>query len=425
MVILTRMTANNWSMVCHSYFTFTTILGIVFLAALFQIIYTAIHSRFFATSFYEAESFNSAQWSKANNSLIQTDNLCPQGYSTSTEDLLCMILPQFEKQYKNPCWHSSTGKLMCLPYFIQIGVTKCGTSDMFDSLKRHPDVAHLPAVKEINFFNIRHYYKNSHDGPYQTFQQYVNKFRRAAKYIQEQRHSITGEFSVRYIEMNWWKLLPQNRGRPTPIAIIADTIKRILPNVKLLISLRDPVERSQSFYYYTKRKWKKEDVEPFETFLYPTISKIRECIKEKSEFGCIMENELKEGLRWRVSVTFLLEALYVYYIKRWMSVFQRDQFLVIPFEEYRDNKFETMNRIFSFLEIRQMNRTEMVKRNILKKRIINKGPSSIYIPLREKARDMLYDFYEPYNKMLYDYLNDTFTYRWRKEPYESYKLKYT
>lgn len=67
----------------------------------------------------------------------------------------------------------------------------------------------------------------------------------------------------------------------------------------------------------------------------------------------------------------------------------------------------------------------MVKRNILKKRIINKGPSSIYIPLREKARDMLYDFYEPYNKMLYDYLNDTFTYRWRKEPYESYKLKYS
>ncbi|CAC5387209.1 CHST15 [Mytilus coruscus] len=265
MVILMTMTEKNWLMVCHIYCMFTTILGMMFMTALSQIIYTTIYSRFPLTSFNDAKNL-SAQWSNANNRFKQTENLCPQGYSNTTEDLLCMILPQFEKQYKNPCWHSSTGTLMCLPYFIQIGVTKCGTSDIFHSLKNHPDVAHLPAVKEINFFNIRHYYKNSQDGPYQTFQEYVKMFSRAAKSIQEQRNSITGEFSVRYIEMNWWKLLPQNRGRPMPIAIIADTVKRILPNVKLLISLRDPVERSQSFYYYSKRKCRAKKCGAFRNF---------------------------------------------------------------------------------------------------------------------------------------------------------------
>lgn len=46
-------------------------------------------------------------------------------------------------QYKSPCWHYN-GKLTCLPYFYLIGMPKCGTTDLWDKLVQHPQVAKVP-----------------------------------------------------------------------------------------------------------------------------------------------------------------------------------------------------------------------------------------------------------------------------------------
>lgn len=51
----------------------------------------------------------------------------------------------FNSSHKNPCWTSVNGKLKCLPYFQVIGMDKCGTTDLFARISRHPDV--VPNVK--------------------------------------------------------------------------------------------------------------------------------------------------------------------------------------------------------------------------------------------------------------------------------------
>ena len=63
---------------------------------------------------------------------------------------------------------------------------------------------------------------------------------------------------------------------------------------------------------------------------------------------------------------------------------------------------------------------EMDQRGILKSMYRNKGSRIRFIPIEEKTRDLLYDFYEPYNNLLYDYLKD-FRFRWQRELYSSYK----
>ena len=50
-------------------------------------------------------------------------------------------------------------------------------------------------------------------------------------------------------------------------------------------------------------------------------------------------------------VNHFLESLYYYYIKEWMTVFPRHQFLVIPFEVYMKNKTDIMNTVFNFLQL--------------------------------------------------------------------------
>lgn len=45
----------------------------------------------------------------------------------------------FNKNLKNPCWNNDE-KLHCLPYSYILGQPKCGTSDLYERLKRHPDI---------------------------------------------------------------------------------------------------------------------------------------------------------------------------------------------------------------------------------------------------------------------------------------------
>ena len=69
----------------------------------------------------------------------------------------------FIKTYKNPCWYDKPNHLSCLPYFIILGVQKCGTTDLFASFVHHPDFR--PSLckdgnvcKELHFFDSKYYY---------------------------------------------------------------------------------------------------------------------------------------------------------------------------------------------------------------------------------------------------------------------------
>ncbi|KAK3274256.1 hypothetical protein CYMTET_17554 [Cymbomonas tetramitiformis] len=46
-----------------------------------------------------------------------------------------------EAESKSPCWQAGPpGGLRCLPYFHILGVSKCGTTDLYSRLSMHPDV---------------------------------------------------------------------------------------------------------------------------------------------------------------------------------------------------------------------------------------------------------------------------------------------
>jgi hypothetical protein len=75
----------------------------------------------------------------------------------------------FLEEYKNPCWRYPASNnpqpsaalldlnekgdmaVACLPYAYILGQPKCGTSDLFERLKRHPDIR-MPRRKEVRWF---------------------------------------------------------------------------------------------------------------------------------------------------------------------------------------------------------------------------------------------------------------------------------
>ena len=110
---------------------------------------------------------------------------------------------------------------MTLPDFLGVGTQKGGTTYLYELLKRHPQVF-LAEPKEQHFFSL-HWHRGA--------DWYRRQFASAAA------SQICGEITPYYL------FHPEAPAR----------IQSLLPNVKLIVLLRDPVERALSQYFHSRR----------------------------------------------------------------------------------------------------------------------------------------------------------------------------
>lgn len=112
-----------------------------------------------------------------------------------------------------------------LPHFIIVGAQKAGTSSLYAYLRQHPQIA--PAVtKEVHFFDIQ-------------FARGMAWYRAHFPLrVRLGRNRITGEATPYYLFH--------------PLAL--QRIHWLLPRVKIVVLLRDPVERAISHYFDVVRQ---------------------------------------------------------------------------------------------------------------------------------------------------------------------------
>lgn len=108
------------------------------------------------------------------------------------------------------------------PNFLCIGATRSGSTWVYAALRQHPEVF-LPDVKELHYFD--YYY---HLGP----EWYYKHFDRA-----KPSHRIVGEITPDYLYSEE----------------ACERIASDLGDIKILVSLRNPVERTHSSYLYLLR----------------------------------------------------------------------------------------------------------------------------------------------------------------------------
>jgi hypothetical protein len=112
------------------------------------------------------------------------------------------------------------------PDFIGVGVQRCGTTRWFDLIASHPEVAASRSAKELHYFD-RFYLGGCSPAETARYHEY---FPRAAGHM-------TGEWTPLYISAPWI---------PALLAAAA-------PDARLLVLLRDPVERYVSGLQHATR----------------------------------------------------------------------------------------------------------------------------------------------------------------------------
>lgn len=239
------------------------------------------------------------------------------------------------------------------PDFLIIGTAKSGTTSLYQYMVQHPQI--LPALtKEVGFFDIPRMYNNGMDWYLSHFPQ-----------VSEHENILTGEATPGYF----------NRAN------VPEKIYKYLPNIKLILILRNPVERTVSSYYHSV----KDNGEL--RSLEEAINREIQMIQGMSDPSEIMKTKFKFEPR------YLVWSLYYYFLKKWLEVFPKEQFLILNSNDFYSNPVQVMAQVFDFLELPNYELPDY--------HVYTQGS---YTKIDNKLHNRLGDFFKPHNQKLEDYL---------------------
>ena len=226
-----------------------------------------------------------------------------------------------------------------LPSFMIIGAAKSGTTSMCDNLAKHPKLV-LSNLKEPSFFCGGRYNRG----------------------------------------ITWYlRLWPEYRSRKLRFEgstlnifdYCQERIAALMPNMKAILLLRDPVQRAWSHYWLYYGKPPSDD--PISYLTDP-------------DYPCIRR------------------GIYIEQVRRWHQFFPARNLLIVNSDDYFADEIVTLKQVHEFLGIKHITPTEISKRDPWADRKQEFG----YPEMPANIRKWLTDFYKPFNRQLEEYLERKF-----------------
>jgi hypothetical protein len=246
------------------------------------------------------------------------------------------------------------------PQFMIIGGQKCGSTSLFEYIIQHPNIQ-SPSQKEVHYFDAN-FNRN--------FGWYKAHFPTGIQKKIRKKEILTGEATPYYMFH--------------PLA--AERIKKLYPNMKLLIILRNPIDRAWSQFQHNKRLLREE-------LSFEEALKMEE-IRMENELKILEKDpHYKTFSLWFHS--YLSMGRYYEQIKKWSKIFSKEQILIINSDELSKNTQEVMKTVFRFLNVHAYEIKNISKFNI----------GGYKENMSKKTREQLIDYFKIHNEDLEKYLS--------------------
>ncbi len=189
------------------------------------------------------------------------------------------------------------------PDFLVLGAPKCGTTSLYYYLRQHPEIFLCP--KETHYFICN-------DPKYDSIQ--TRSWEEYSALFRGARHGqVRGEVAVRYLY--------------SPAAM--EEIQQMLPAVKLIVCLREPVDRT--FAHFLMR-FRTGGMSGSSGAVLPTAA-------DTASFFSDLNHDI---IQW---------SLYAKYLRPWYERFSEDRLAVFLLDDLHSDPAGTMNRLFRFLGV--------------------------------------------------------------------------
>ncbi|TLD42416.1 MAG: Sulfotransferase [Candidatus Jettenia ecosi] len=220
-----------------------------------------------------------------------------------------------------------------LPNFIIVGAAKSGTTSLYNYLDEHPDV-YMSPIKEPNHFSsdiepekfnkafkkherekridLDEYLNGNMDN--KLWGDYVQKWEQYRKLFKNVKHEkAIGEVSNSYLFSQ----------------VAAKNIIEKLPQVKIIMMLRNPMERAFSHYLANMRDGK-------------TIKNFREEVES---------NYTLETREWGKKYLYIELGMYYQQVKRYLDVFPRENIKIYFYDDYKKDLMLLVKDLFRFIGV--------------------------------------------------------------------------
>lgn len=192
------------------------------------------------------------------------------------------------------------------PNFFIVGAAKCGTTSLYHYLEQHPEIG-MASYKEPCYL--------CHNQMYKTQDKYLSLF----DHISSNAKAV-GEASVNYISA------PES----------PKLIKEFNPVAKIVIILRNPVDRAFSLYKWMVRGG-------FENS--PTFERSLKLEKQRQKQIFLSKRPIK------YNYNYFSSGLYYEQIKRYYDIFDHNKIMIISFDELKSDLSLVLNKIYQFLDV--------------------------------------------------------------------------
>ncbi len=238
------------------------------------------------------------------------------------------------------------------PGYLVVGTKRGGSTSLAEWITRHPEVGECRSQKGTHYFDV-----NFGRG----WRWYLSQFPRMSE-----GYRIVGESSPYYM------FHPLSPAR----------IHAALPDVKIIMCLRDPVARAWSHHTYEKSRGNEHL--PFEQALDLEPSRLQD------ERARLATDPAYDSTEWRYHA-YLRRGHYAEALQTFQTLFGTDRVVAVQSEALWRDPQAQMNRVFEFLGLSPFTPTGLVARNA----------NRPYGEMALETVNRLQQYYTPLNERLY------------------------
>jgi hypothetical protein len=257
----------------------------------------------------------------------------------------------------------TTASFRPMPDFLIIGAKRAATTSLWNYVIHHPNAMPMfPArqkIKGTGFLSI-----NYHKGESWYRSHFPTEVARSLKARRDGVRPCTGEATPYYL---FHPLAPSRA-------------KLLIPHARLILILRNPVDRAYS--HYRERVRNGAERLPFEDALDAEEERLageEELIQSNGRYSSYAHEHC----------SYVRQGCYVDSLQRWYSCFEPTQFLILLNEDFDRDAGSELRRVWGFLGLPPWDPPEMKRFNY------HRGE-----PMPPATRDRLLRTFEPFNRRL-------------------------
>jgi hypothetical protein len=210
-----------------------------------------------------------------------------------------------------------------------IGAQKCGTTSLFNYIKKHPKI-YGSEPKEVDYFSYDINYSKGDDWYHRHFRQGINL-----------HNSLDASVEYMYIKNSASRLYDYNS------------------NARIIAVLRNPVYRAYSAYNMYRRLSNGEGIVYYKKHLEGQgefyKKQMLEVLDKKTflSFEGFLKKEIKklDSKDDYYEPSFIRRGLYYQQLKQYFDLFDRSNIFIVESEELKKSRNSVMMRIFDWLEL--------------------------------------------------------------------------